>query len=85
MSGEFNVVSPYQLRILLHYFCCTDDPQEIGAPIWDSTVKQFVADEMLIAHDDKDYPRFRISPRGEFYVRAILATPLPVQRWEIPQ
>ena len=79
-------MSPYELKILLHYYVSPEDCPELGvAPIWDETVLKFMDTQLL---EKRVTPRldeslYYISPRGEAYIEAILRLPLPVQRWMV--
>jgi len=73
------------LDILLHYFCRASDPEAMDSPIWRETIHGFMDNDLLTPNADSARgTSYRLTERGEFYVRAVLATPLPVSRWEIP-
>ena len=80
-------MTPFEFGILLHYFCRADDPEDtMRAPIWRGTINGFMDENLLVPNADSTRgTSYQLTDRGEFYVRAVLAMPLPVHRWEIPR
>lgn len=74
----------YELRILMHYHCCVDEPREKQAPIWQDTVVRLFKLGLLVNDLSDEMRSFRLSDKGTAYVEALQRLPLPVQRWEIP-
>ena len=80
-------MSPYQIRILLHYFVhLTEDAPEVieNAPILRETINEFITDGFLIpATDCSVYKTYSITGRGRCYCEGLCNVPYPV--WTIPE
>ena len=79
-------MTPFMFRILLHYFCCADDATEINAPIGPETVRE-VKEMGLLEDENRDEwfrRRYRLTAKGEAFVKEALNTPIPVQTWVFP-
>lgn len=76
-----------QLSILLHYYCHPDDwPGDNTNETVFKCFSELLIWDLLAAEPQISSCRseYRITKRGEAYVRGILETPLPVQQWVIP-
>lgn len=81
-------MTPFELDILLHYYAHVDDHPVMfdRPPIWPETRDAFKA-QGLLAEKDPDSDRkalYHLTNRGRAYIEAILAMPLPVQVWVMP-
>jgi hypothetical protein len=84
-AAKEDAMTPFQIGILLHYFCRPTDPEEqMRAPIWRETVNEFLNWDLLrINADSRRESTYAITPRGECYCRALQAMPLPMPRWGV--
>jgi DNA-binding PadR family transcriptional regulator len=79
-------MTPYEIKLLLHYFTTPDDHPDVerDPPVWRPTIQQFLADGLLEHGDERDEATYRISDRGKAFCEALLVVPLPVMRWVTP-
>lgn len=77
-----HVVSPYVLKILLHYYSCGDDFYH-DATGFNETMAKLV-DNDLLSRPSESPVKYRITGRGRAYIMAILRLPFPVQKWVMP-
>jgi len=81
------VISPFQVRILLHYYTTPGDAEEVlrNPPILPSTMEWFI-ENGLLEHCHDGTASFQITDKGTFYVReGLLSVPLPQTYWRIPE
>ncbi len=77
------------ISILLHYYHSPDDHPDMSGDdrmTWFAN-RDRLKTEQLLEEREKDCARgpvYRLTARGECYVRGLLAVPLPVQEWRIP-
>ena len=79
-------MSPLGIEILLHYHCIASDHRACveNVPIWPE-IRDWLLKEGLVKTPSKVSSRtYDLTERGEVYIRALLNTPLPVQRWAMP-
>jgi hypothetical protein len=79
-------MTPFEIRILLHYYYSPDDFRGIDplAPLWQETMNAFVV-EGLVRERKELGPRYEITSRGTAYCMALQRVPLPVQQWVLPE
>jgi hypothetical protein len=82
-------MTPYELGILLHYYCRPVDHDDAlrNPPIWRPTIQRFLDAELLRvvpeANRDASWPRaYEMTERGRVYCVALQNVPLPV--WRMP-
>lgn len=80
-------LSPYVLRILMHYYARADDHEDLAPnpAIWRESVDWLKAMNLMTPRFGGDNA-YMLTERGEAFVQAILTTPLPVEvrKWVIP-
>jgi len=78
-------MSPFQLGILLHYYSCLDEAEEVkrNPPILEETMQQFVADGLLEPATHDHGASWQCTDKGKFFVEYICALPLPEHSWTI--
>lgn len=81
------VMTPFEIRILLHYFTMPEsEPEQAAAPIFKDTCEELVRQELLQPlgpHALRTSTHY-ITERGEAYCRFLQEMPLPVQKWVMP-
>lgn len=86
-------MSPLQIEILLWYYARANDYRDgdFSAPAVREAVDDFRGAAGMLAPTN-DLPSgqvalraYRLTDRGQAYVDALMAMPLPVCRWEIPK
>ena len=84
-------MTPLQVDILLWYHARRSDYREgdFSAPSVRAAIDEFRDNSDMLAKNPHacekgDYRTYRLTDRGEAFVKAILELPLPVCRWEIP-
>jgi len=77
-------MTPLEISILLHYHVSADDYRngDFSAPAVRNAIDEFRRDGFLAEAVETYY---RITEKGQFYVKALCAVPLPVTTWIIPQ
>lgn len=82
-------MTPFELDILLHYFACADDHPVVhrNPPIWPETRDAFIAEDLMADNlpDSGRTATYRLTERGRAYIEFVLAVPLPVNTWQLPQ
>lgn len=80
-------MSPLEIEILLWYFArCSDFRDgDFSAPAVRGAIDTFRDVDKLIEPIASGIASYQLTERGKAYVNALLAIPLPVCRWEIPQ
>lgn len=76
-------MTPLKIEIVLFYFArMADHPFMVGdAPIRDQVEAELLADGLIQRGQER---RFEPTDRARAYVEALMAMPLPVQRWVMP-
>lgn len=82
-------MTPLEIEILLHYHCRTNDYRDgdFAAPVVRETIDAFRDDHGLIEPLPKESREFgvartyRLTQRGEVYIAALKAIPLPTKVW----
>jgi hypothetical protein len=83
-------MSPIGIHIMLHYYACVDDFREgdLTAPAVCDLIDAFTSEGMLEANEPPRHPgyptKYRITERGEAYVKALCSVPYPINRWVMP-
>ena len=83
-------MSLLEIEILLHYRWSPHDYREgdLSAPAVREYINRFRDDWNLLEHSTND-PRntaaYRLTERGQVFVDALCAVPLPVQVWVMPK
>lgn len=85
-------MTPYEIGILLHYFCRAADPTEeqfsMRAPAWRPTIDSLVEAGLIEFNANAVWSSatYKLTAKGEFYVtEGICNVPLPVADWKIPE
>lgn len=81
------LVTPLAIEIMLHYHSRADDFPRLEASAVQETIAEFVAAGMLAEGPNtflNQRTKFHITEGGQMYVAALMAVPLPVQRWVMP-
>ena len=79
-------MTPYELRILLHYYSLPGDPEEIKAPIGPRTLTEFIRAGLIERSPEKiDDADWHLTDRGLAYIKLVLDTPFPVMQWVDPR
>ena len=80
-------MTPFELDILLHYHCIAKDCRACveNVPIWPQTRDWMLSEGLLKTPSRMDSRTYDLTERGEAYIQAVLAMPLPVSKWVIPQ
>ena len=86
------VITPFELKILLHIYAIADVLPEWDIPLTRDTVAVFLQDGIIKtprvwSADHAEIPpqQFSLSERGNAWVEMILSTPYPVHRWADPR
>lgn len=84
-------MSPYEIHLLLHYYCRAEDHPDMqrNPPVWRPTIEAFLAADMLrvvpVDEQNLTYPMcYGLTSRGRFYVEALQRVPRPESRWYLP-
>lgn len=82
-------MSPLEIEILLWYRVRGTDFRDgdFRSPVVRQTINRFRDEDYLLEKVPQTpgvYATYRLTDRGNAFVTAILALPLPVCRWEIP-
>lgn len=79
-----NFFSPFELSIVLHYYCRCDEHESRHAPIFDSCVDRLVKLDLL-ARAANEFPSIKATERGKAFVElGLMRTLIPVQVWTMP-
>ncbi len=82
------VMPPCYFRLLMHYYCSPEEHEDVVKGEFNGNVKWLLEQGLICERDadDREYGgTYRATDRGTAYVVAALSTPLPVQRWVIPE
>lgn len=76
----------YELEVLLWYWVRTEDHPDMGLnpPNWKGSIMNLEDRKLLEAYEG-DNTSYRVTERGEVYIKAIQRLPLPEQRWVMPE
>lgn len=80
---------PIDIEVLLHYYTRADDFRQgdFTAPAVRELIDSFREKYGLLEHTPEGVggrSAYRLTERGKFYIEALLAVPLPVSKWIIP-
>jgi hypothetical protein len=75
-------LTPYELSILLHYYTCPTDWEEMDAPAWRETILK-LTELGLLEEDKTNEACYRHTEKLVAHIEHILCLPLPVQKWVI--
>ena len=77
-----------QISIMAHYFCRGDEYNDgdLSAPAVREAIDMLRAEQMIEQrpHMSGVYATYQATKRGEAYIHALQALPLPVQTWVMP-
>jgi hypothetical protein len=81
-------MTPLQIRMMLHYYAISapyavDNPQHADSLAVREQRQRLINDE-LIEPDETSGSGFRATDRGDAYVEALCAMPLPIKKWVMP-
>ncbi len=85
------MLSPLELKILLHYHVCNMQYPNVGHKLVDEAIRGFIQDGVLTTYSIKeiadaltdgstDTATGKLSDKGKAWVNMILSTPVPVQK-----
>ncbi len=81
-------MTPFELDILLHYYAIREDHPVVDRqpPIWPETCDAFLNEGLIeiIPVVQRQYCTYRLTERGKAYIEHVLAVPLPVVKWVLP-
>lgn len=80
-------MTPLLIEMLLHYHYSGVDYREgdFQAPSVREGIDWLRDEARMIENDDESRRRtYKLSERGEIYVKALMTVPLPVQVWAMP-
>lgn len=85
MAGKAKM-SPLQIEIVMHYYCCTDDYRgaDFSAPAVRESIDWMRGDGGLLEESNRSTVNYQLTERGRVYVEALQSVPLPIQTWAIP-
>jgi len=72
-------MTPYEIRILLHYASCALDYPDKSAPIYQETISSFLTHGLL--EMDTSHSVYVPTARLLAYSAALQSVPLPEQTW----
>lgn len=87
-------MTPFELGILLHYYTTpvAHEQEDSPAPIWEPTIQAFISEKIIeptpiAPPPDIDYKpsAYRLTQRGKAYIKYVLAVPLPMMKWVLPE
>jgi len=80
-------MSLLEIEIILHYSYSPDDYRDgnFSAPVVRKAIQMFCDNDMLVRNDEQHQQKFSITPKGQFYVEAILNVKMPVEMYRIPE
>ena len=84
-------MTPFELDILLHYYTRCEDHEVVHRhpPIWPETraalFNEGVIERVPKSSLTENYTcTYRLTERGKAYIEYVLAVPLPVVKWVLP-
>jgi hypothetical protein len=83
MAGE-TVMTPYQIKLILHWYCVVDRFPQASAPIYDETMAWMLRDGLIEPRRDVE-GLYTTTERGAKFVEMLCDTPLPENRWLDPR
>jgi len=83
-------MSPFQIRIMLHYLYSPDDFKNEAGRIDAGSIpeKPFIielADMQLLEVNPTQEPKWHLTDKGRAYVEFLCAMPIPVMTWGMPK
>lgn len=81
-------MKPVQLQVLLHYYAfCSDYNNGDYSPAVRQAIDFLVQQGMIYPSQSRglDDPYYKVSERGQVFVKAMCDLPLPVQTWTMPK
>lgn len=75
-------MTPLQIQMLLHWHYGVDDP-DMSSTAAKSAVQYFEREELIRPHEPDEHfaATWQLTSRGEIYVEALKALPLPNAEW----
>jgi hypothetical protein len=73
------MLTPNDLNILIHCYCCADVHPRIYAPAVQDTIRFFLKDGIIKQTGESNI--FRTTAKGNAWLTVILRTPCPTQAW----
>lgn len=79
-------MTPLELNIILHYYCCTTDFRDLDLPTISDSVGAFLDARLLEIATATVEVKYVITRRGRCFVEALKKVPLPQRRviYEVP-
>lgn len=79
-------MTPFEMKIALHYFCCCTDTPDLSCPAGPRTIREFVEKGLLTDNTiTNEYgQRFFPTEKLRAYCEALEAVQLPIQKWVMP-
>lgn len=82
-------MTPFELEILLHMYYTPTKPDAFvrRARILPQTLCALITDGVIeeCPVKEPDYCEYRLTERGKVYIEHVLAVPLPVVKWVLPE
>jgi hypothetical protein len=81
-------MTPLQITMMLHYYAIAEpyalrQPEHADSPAVREQRIVLIGDDLLTREHD-DVRGYRVTERGQAYIDALMAMPLPVCKWTIP-
>lgn len=81
-------MTPYELRVLLHYYAHVDDPPQVAdnPPVWSETRDRFLSEDLIrtAVGDERRYgASWMLTERGRAFCDALQIVPLPDRVWVV--
>ena len=70
-------MTPYEIKLLIHFHTTPAMPDSIAAPIYQPTVDSFIENGLIEEADGL----YQTTERGAAHVEQLCTTPWPGQRW----
>ena len=80
MSNAFNVIT---LQVLLHIYSRPTNFPEVDSEASKDAHQRLLRNGMIQYQGRSDY-NYRVTEKGEFFVKHLLEVPFPVPQWVIP-
>ena len=79
------MTSPYEIEVLLHYYACAGDYPKMDTPAFKAAVIKFENLGLIYKSNQLDTVVYKGNREAlKVYAEALMAVPLPVQKWIIP-
>ena len=81
-------MTPYEFSVLLHYYVSGAEHPDYArqVPVWDPTIRGLLACGMIEMRDGTTRPNsasYKTTEKADVWIKTVLSTPFPVQRWVV--